>query len=189
MWEAGSHLNALIAAVDLGVIADDDFTARTGALLGVIARGAQKRLALPPETIDSETGKATTRFNSFDTARLLVAMHRLKVHRLAPKGLEDLVASWAFAEVIIDRRLHSFRERLLIDDFASNYAITLRPGCGFGGSTSPRRWTRWPGWLRRMTKQGFWQRRCPLVFWGRAQPAAPFGNVRSAGSRLSGRLP
>lgn len=133
MWEAGSQLNALIAAVDLGLIPADDFTARTRALLRTVERGSRKRLVLPPETIDSASGKATARFNSFDTARLLIAMHRLSRHVLAPKGLADLVASWDFAAVIRNRRLHSWRERRLIDDHASNYADYAAAGMRLWG--------------------------------------------------------
>jgi hypothetical protein len=86
MWEIGSHLNALIAAVDLGLIADEEFTQSVGRIIGAVDRASRKRLVLPPETIDSGTGKGTTRFNSFDTARLLIALHRVAAHRLAPKG-------------------------------------------------------------------------------------------------------
>jgi hypothetical protein len=133
MWEAGSHLNALIAAVDLGLIPDDEFTARSTRLLRSVERASRKRLALPPETIDTLTGRGTTRFNSFDTARLMIALHRLQQHRLAPKGLAGLVASWDFGRVILDRRLHSYRERRLIDDFASNYADYAAAGMRLWG--------------------------------------------------------
>jgi hypothetical protein len=133
MWEIGSHLNALIAAVDLGLIADDDFTQGVGRIIGAVDRASRKRLVLPPETIDSGTGKGTTRFNSFDTARLLIALHRVAAHRLAPKGIADLVASWDFAAVLRDRRLHSRREGKLIDDFGSNYALYAASGMRLWG--------------------------------------------------------
>lgn len=133
MWEAGSHLNALIAAVDLGLIADEDFTARCKHLLKTVERASRKRLVLPPETINTQTGKGTTRFNSYDTGRLLIALHRLHNHRLALPGIEALVASWDFPQVIIDRRLHSWRERQMIDDFASNYADYAASGLRLWG--------------------------------------------------------
>lgn len=58
----------------------------------------------------------------------------MAAHRLAPKGIPDLVASWDFAAVLRGRRLHSRREGKLIDDYSSNYALYVRPrGCGFGG--------------------------------------------------------
>lgn len=133
MWEAGSHLNALIAAVDLGLISDEDFTARCKHLLKTVERASRKRLVLPPETINTQTGKGTTRFNSYDTGRLLIALHRLNSHRLALPGIEALVASWDFPQVIIDRRLHSYRERQMIDDFASNYADYAASGLRLWG--------------------------------------------------------
>lgn len=133
MWEAGSHLNALIAAVDLGLIPDDAFKDLSARLLRSVERASRKRLVLPPETIDSQSGRGTTRFNSFDTARLMIALHRLQQHRLAPKGLADLVASWDFAQVILNRRLHSYRERRMIDDFASNYADYAAAGMRLWG--------------------------------------------------------
>lgn len=133
MWEAGSHLNALISAVDLGLISDEDFTARCKHLLKTVERASRKRLVLPPETINTQTGKGTTRFNSYDTGRLLIALHRLNTHRLALPGIETLVASWDFPQVIIDRRLHSWRERQMIDDFASNYADYAASGLRLWG--------------------------------------------------------
>lgn len=133
MWEAGSHLNALISAVNLGLIADEDFTARCKHLLKTVERASRKRLVLPPETIHTETGKGTTRFNSYDTGRLLIALHRLNNHRLALPGIEALVASWDFPQVIIDRRLHSWREKRMVDDFASNYADYAASGMRLWG--------------------------------------------------------
>ncbi|MBP9183687.1 MAG: DUF3131 domain-containing protein [Fuscovulum sp.] len=133
MWEIGSHLNALIAAVDLGLISDEEFTQSVGRIIGAVDRASRKRLVLPPETIDSGTGKGTTRFNSFDTARLLIALHRVAAHRLAPKGIPDLVASWDFAAVLRGRRLHSRREGKLIDDYSSNYALYAASGMRLWG--------------------------------------------------------
>ena len=133
MWEVGSHINALIAAVDLGLISDEDFTARCKRLLKTVERASRKRLVLPPETIDAVSGKGTTRFNSYDTGRLLISLNRLNRHRLAPAGIEALVTSWDFAQVILDRRLHSYRGRQMIDDFASNYADYAAAGMRLWG--------------------------------------------------------
>jgi hypothetical protein len=133
MWEVGSHINALIAAVDLGLISDDDFTARTTRIIRTVERGSRKRLVLPPETIDARTGKGTTRFNSYDTGRLLIALSRLNRHRLAPKGLADLVASWDFAKVILNRRMHSYRQQQMVDDFSSNYSDYVAAGMRLWG--------------------------------------------------------
>lgn len=133
MWEVGSHVNALMAAVDLGLIPDEDFTSRVNRLLKTVERASRKRLVLPPETINAKSGKGTTRFNSFDTGRLMIALSRLKRHRLAPAGLDDLVASWDFAQVIFDRRLHSYRDRQMIEDFASNYADYAAAGMRLWG--------------------------------------------------------
>ena len=121
MWEVGSHINALMAASDLGLIADDDFTQSGKALLNAVDRVARARSQLPPETINSRTGRGTRQFNSYDTGRLLGALDRLRRHRLAFKGIEELVASWDFSKVIINRRLHSIKAGVLVDDYASNY--------------------------------------------------------------------
>lgn len=53
MWEIGSHLNALIAAVDLGLISDEEFTQSVGRIIGAVDRASRKRLVLLPDTIDS----------------------------------------------------------------------------------------------------------------------------------------
>lgn len=133
MWEIGSHINALIAASDLSLLSDDEFREKCKRLLQTVERTSRKRLVLPPETIDAMTGKGTTRFNSFDTGRLLIALYRLRTHRLAPAGLDKLVASWDFAQVIRNRRLHSYRSREFIEDFASNYAEYAATGARLWG--------------------------------------------------------
>ncbi|SEO23541.1 Protein of unknown function [Pseudorhodobacter antarcticus] len=133
MWEIGSHVNALIAAVDLGLIPDEDFADRIKRLLRTVERASRKRLVLPPETINAQSGKGTTRFNSFDTGRLMISLGRLNRHRLAPAGLDALVASWDFAQVIIDRRLHSYRGKQMIEDFASNYTDYVAAGMRLWG--------------------------------------------------------
>lgn len=122
MWEVGSHINALMAAADLGLIEEDEFKARCQKVLGIVERGSRKRLPLPPESIDAISGKATSWFNSYDTGRLMIALHRLRQHRFAPSGVDDLVGLWDFQSVLLERRLHSYKDGKTVDDFASNYA-------------------------------------------------------------------
>lgn len=121
MWEAGSLFNAVMAALDLGLIDDDDFLRRTKAILKTLGRTQDAGRTLPPEWIDTRTGRSSRNFNSFDAGRLLLALDRLRRHRLAPKGVDKLVAGWDFGTIIRNRRLHSIKEGVLVDDYNSNY--------------------------------------------------------------------
>ena len=121
MWEVGSQFNALMAALDLALIDDDAFTSQSRAILAALERALAAGRSLPPEWIDTQTGKSSRNFNSFDTGRLLMALDRLRRHRLQPKGIDKLVASWDFGRIIQNRRLHSIKDRVLIDDNNSNY--------------------------------------------------------------------
>lgn len=121
MWEVGSQINALMAACDLGLVEDENFVKGCKAILDTVDRATRASARLPPETINTITGRGTSRFNSYDTGRLLCALDRLRHHRLAFKGIEELVASWDFSRVIIDRKLHSIRNGELVPDYASNY--------------------------------------------------------------------
>jgi hypothetical protein len=121
MWEAGSQINASMAALDLGLIDNEDFTLRIKMLLKTLERSGTGNRTLPPEWIDTDTGRMSRDFNSFDTGRLLVALGRLRRHRLAPAGIDKIVAAWDFAKVIQNRRLHSVKSGALVDDFNSNY--------------------------------------------------------------------
>ena len=121
MWEVGSQINALIAALAMGLIDDDDFKSRTQALLMALERTVAAGRILPPEWVDTQTGRSSRNFNSFDTGRLLLALDRLRRHRLAPAGIEKLVAGWDFPRIILNRRLHSITDGKLVDDFNSLY--------------------------------------------------------------------
>lgn len=139
MWEVGSQINALIAALALGLIDDDDFKSRTQVLLKTLERTVAAGRILPPEWVDTLTGRSSRNFNSFDTGRLLLALDQLRRHRLAPKNIEKLVAGWDFARVIVNRRLHSITDGKLVDDYNSiytEYAATGFRAWGFD-VTSP----------------------------------------------------
>lgn len=128
MWEAGSHINALMAAADLGLIAEEEFSARCNRLLKTLSRAANGPLRLPPETISSSTGKGSSRFNAFDTGRLLLALDRLRRYRLAPADVAALVASWDFSTILRQRHLHSWRDGAFVDEYRSNYSDYVAVG-------------------------------------------------------------
>jgi hypothetical protein len=122
MWEVGSQINALIAALGLGLIDDDDFKSRTRAIIRAIERTVAKGRILPPEWVDTRTGRSSRNFNSFDTGRFLLALDRLRKHRLAPNNIEMLVGDWDFGTILLNRRLHSIRDGKLVDDYNSLYS-------------------------------------------------------------------
>ncbi len=121
MWDIGSHVNALMAASELGLIDDADFTKRATAIIKTLTQASRGSLKLPPEELNTVTGRGTRRFNSFDTGRLLLSLHRLRNFKVPISGIEDMVRSWDLARVVVDGRFHSIQGGKLVDDFRSHY--------------------------------------------------------------------
>lgn len=130
MWDIGSQINALMAAVDLRLIDETDFTNRCNAIIKALERSSRGRLNLPPEEVSPDTGRArsTQRFNSFDTGRLLLALDQLRRFRLPIKRIEDLVSSWDLASVVVDGRFNSIQSGQRVDDYSSNYSSYAAAG-------------------------------------------------------------
>lgn len=130
MWDVGSHLKGILAASDLGLVDDDECTARYTTALRTVDRAIRSDVGLPAEEINTETGRGTRGFNGYDTCRLLSAMHDIADHRLGQAWVSNMVAGWDFSKVLIERQMHSILRGSLVSDYASNYmhyaALSLR---------------------------------------------------------------
>lgn len=123
MWDIGSHINALIAAVDLDLIDETSFKARIKKVLGHLAGRKVLGFLLPPEEVIVATGRTTRNFNASDTGRLLSVLSRLAKHRFADRlTIQALVASWDLKDVVIDGKFQSITGEVLVSAASSQYA-------------------------------------------------------------------
>ncbi|MEF3046307.1 DUF3131 domain-containing protein [Pseudotabrizicola sp. L79] len=136
MWDVGSQINAIMAASELGLITEQDFSRRIDKILATLARATRSGLKLPPEEIDTASGRGRRRFNSFDTGRLLLALDHLRRFQVPVDGVEDLVASWNFDSVVVDGRFNSIQGGKLVDDYRSHYTSYAAAGLRAWGITA-----------------------------------------------------
>jgi hypothetical protein len=123
MWEIGSQINALIAAVDLEFVTEDDFTLQIAKILKQIQGKPILGLQLPPELIDINTGRSTSNFNASDTCRLLATLANLAAHPFGDKiALQKLVSNWDLEGVILEENLHSIVSRKFQTAARSQYS-------------------------------------------------------------------
>jgi len=123
MWDIGSHLNALMAAVDIGLIEERPYRANIAKILKNIAGKKVNGIRLPSEWIKTNRNSSgNTNFDISDAGRLLAALSNLKKHRIKIDGIDELVASWSFDQIIVDRKAHSLIDGKLRDDFVSHSA-------------------------------------------------------------------
>lgn len=123
MWDVGSHLNALMAAVDLDIITEREFRRNVDKILANIAGRTSQGRTLPSEWVKVDRSRSGNRnFDASDAGRLLAALWNLSRHRFGDDRPEKLVKSWDFHEVIIDGQIHSVRQGRLESSFTSHSA-------------------------------------------------------------------
>jgi hypothetical protein len=108
MWDIGSHINALIAAVDLKLVTEKDFKNQIIKILTQIGGKPIMGLRLPPELINVKSGRSTSNFNASDTCRLLAALANLAAHPFGDKvEVQKLVSNWDLNGVILEGNINS----------------------------------------------------------------------------------
>ncbi len=123
MWDVGSHIFALLAAVDLKLISEQHFRNAIEKILPNIAgRRSQGRL-LPQGWIVTNKFKWGDRnFDGCDAGRLLAALYSLDTHPLSKGLATSTVASWDLKDVVSDGIVHSVEEGALVSTFRSHCA-------------------------------------------------------------------
>jgi len=123
MWDVGSHINALVAAVDLNLIAPERFQRSVRNIIPNIAgRRSQGRL-LPQGWIATDKVKWGNRnFDGCDAGRLLAALYNLDTHPLATDKAAPTVNSWNLKEIIKEGVIYSVENGKLSSTFASHCA-------------------------------------------------------------------
>ncbi|MCP5086190.1 MAG: DUF3131 domain-containing protein [Rhodobacteraceae bacterium] len=133
MWDVGSQILALIAAVDLDLISEKAFRAAISRVIpNIVGRRSQGRL-LPQGWIRTDKHKwGNANFDGCDAGRLLSALWNLKQHRYADSRVSDLVGSWDLEKVIVDGAIQSVIDK----EFKSTYGSQ----CAHYSAISFRRW-------------------------------------------------
>jgi hypothetical protein len=123
MWDVGSHINALIAAFDLGIISKKTFRRAIQKILpNLRGRRSQGRL-LPQGWIVTDRIKWGTKdFDGCDAGRLLAALYNLESHGVAGQVAAPLVSSWDLQDVVSDGVIYSVDKGKLVSTYKSHCA-------------------------------------------------------------------
>lgn len=123
MWDVGSHLNALHAALRLGLIDEETFRRALRQIMPNLAGRRSDGRLLPQGWIRTDRLRWGTRdFNAYDTGRLLAALHALDAEPAAEGLLGETVKSWDLDQTILAGRIHSIRSGSFRSSFRSHYA-------------------------------------------------------------------
>ncbi|UWQ83045.1 DUF3131 domain-containing protein [Leisingera caerulea] len=123
MWDVGSHINGLLAANQIGLISQDEFTAAIRKILPNIAGRTSQGRHLPQGWIRTDRRKwGNKNFDGSDAGRLLAALDNLRRHSNFGDQLEELVASWDLQKVVINGEIHSVTNGELKTSYVSHSA-------------------------------------------------------------------
>ncbi|TNF18972.1 MAG: DUF3131 domain-containing protein [Rhodobacteraceae bacterium] len=123
MWDVGSHLNALMAAVDLELISEGTFQAAARRILpNIVGRETDGR-RLPSEWIRTDRFKWGNRdFDGCDAGRLLAALYNYEFHPFAHDSVAELVLSWDLEQIIFAGEIHDVLDRGFRSTYLSHCA-------------------------------------------------------------------
>jgi len=127
MWDVGSQINALIAAVDIKLITTKQFqTAIKKILPNIAGRKSQGRL-LPQGWIATNRIKWGTKdFDGCDAGRLMAALYNLDSHPLVRDRAAPTVRKWDLQDTIKDGIIYSVQNGELESTYrshCSHYAV------------------------------------------------------------------
>lgn len=123
MWDVGSHIFALMAAADLGLITPKKFQSSIRRILPNLAgRRSQGRL-LPQGWIVTNKFKWGNRdFDGCDAGRLLSALYNLEMHPLGKDLAAPTVEKWDLKDIVKDGIIYSVENGQLETTFRSHCA-------------------------------------------------------------------
>jgi hypothetical protein len=133
MWDVGSQINALIAAVELELISDKKFQKNIAKILtNIRGRRSHDRL-LPQGWIRTDKHKwGNADFDGCDAGRLLASLRNLHEHRLSTGAEAALVKSWDLDKIIVEGIIHSVIKGVLKPAYLSQ--------CGHYSAIAFRYW-------------------------------------------------
>jgi hypothetical protein len=128
MWDIGSQIFGMIAAVKLGLMTIANLNIWAERLITELPTVSVQGMNLPSSIIHTGgTEKPERSYNSCDVGRLLNAFDRLKLFSPVLKGIIDQkVAGWDLKDTIIDGHTYDFTLKKSEDHYIShctNYAV------------------------------------------------------------------
>lgn len=123
MWDVGSHIFALMAAVDLGLITPRKFQGCIRRILPNLAgRRSQGRLLPQGWIVTDKTKWGNRNFDGCDAGRLLSALYNLEIHPLAKDRAAPTVERWDLRDIVRDGIVYSVEDGQLETTFRSHCA-------------------------------------------------------------------
>ncbi len=122
MWDIGSQIFGMIAAVELDLMTVSELNNWAKPLIENLSTVTIQGLQLPSSIVHvGNKEKPDQAFNSCDVGRLLNAFHRLRTFSPALKDtIERKVAGWDIQETVHKGRMHDLTPRLSYDRFISH---------------------------------------------------------------------
>lgn len=123
MWDVGSHINALVAASQLGLISQKGFDRNISQILTQVrGRSSQGRL-LPQGWLRVDRQKWGNRnFDGSDAGRLLASFENLRRFAKLGDRLGELVDTWDLDQIVVDGEVNSVTDGKLHSVFRSHSA-------------------------------------------------------------------
>lgn len=123
MWDVGSNLNGITAAVELGLISQQDGIKRIKTILPHIAGRQTEDGLLPQGWIRVDRRRWGTRdFDACDTGRLMASLDNVRRRLGLNEELAQLVTSWDMNRVIEKGEIFSIKERERFSAYSSHCA-------------------------------------------------------------------
>ncbi len=123
MWDVGSHINALVAATELGFINRKMLERAMDRILPNIAGRRSEDRLLPQGWIRTDRNKWGTRnFDGSDAGRLLSSLDNLRRKFGMEEQLQALVGSWDLPKIIQNGEIHSVTDGVLQSIYVSHSA-------------------------------------------------------------------
>ncbi|SDF12148.1 DUF3131 domain-containing protein [Limimaricola pyoseonensis] len=123
MWDVGSHINALIASHDLGLIGRAEFRARSGRILPQIVGRRFKGRLLPQGWIRTDRARWGTKdFDACDAGRLLAALYALENHPSAGARPMEIVRGYDLGDIIQAGEIQNVTDGLFHSSYRSHCA-------------------------------------------------------------------
>ena len=123
MWDAGSNLNAIVAAAELGLIDRKQAEATFERILPNLAGRRTDERLLPQGWIRTDRQRWGIRdFDGCDCGRLLCSLDNMRRRFGMGAAIGKLVASWDLDKIVIGGKIHSVINRKLVSTFSSHCA-------------------------------------------------------------------
>uniref|UniRef100_UPI003B528CCF DUF3131 domain-containing protein n=1 Tax=Roseovarius indicus TaxID=540747 RepID=UPI003B528CCF len=123
MWDVGSQINGLVAALELELVSRKEFDWNIGQILDQIQGRSSYGRLLPQGWIRVDRHRIGNKnFDGSDAGRLLSSLKNLKRTPGFGDRVQDLVASWDLNRIVVEGKVHSVTNGKLYSAYRSHSA-------------------------------------------------------------------